>query len=152
MTKSTLLTLSVSGALLVGSGGLMTYNHYQKQASLQSEVTTTTQSILPKQALPKNDTATYNIVMVYKDGCQYCDSARKTITKELAKHNDTVVQFTQVDYRSDLGRKLMTRYKAQSVPLIIIIDPNNKTTHSVNDSDAQGVRYLMDHYIFSQDV
>ena len=150
MTKSTLVTLSVSGALLVGAGGLITYNHYQKQANIQSEVTTT-QSILPKQALPETDTATHNMVMVYKEGCQYCDSARKTITKELAKHNDTVVQFTQVDYQSDLGQKLMTRYKAKGAPLIIIVDPMNKTTHSVNDSDALGIRYLMEHYIFSQD-
>ena len=94
------------------------------------------------------NTSRYTVTMVYKDGCPYCESARKTIEHELSEHNKDVVQFSQIDGTTPNGKKLLKQFNAKGVPLIIVTDTYLNKSHSVNDSDAKGIKYLLNKYAF----
>mgnify|MGYP004707642073 CR=1 FL=1 len=94
------------------------------------------------------NTSRYTVTMVYRDGCPYCESARKTIEHELSTHNKDVIQFSQIDGTTPQGKSLLKKFNAKGVPLIIVTDTNNNVSHSFNDSDANGIKKLLSTYAF----
>lgn len=106
---------------------------------------------LTRQLVTGQNTTRKTITMVYRNDCQYCENARKTIGRELASHNDTAVQFSQIDYRTDKGKSLLKQFNAKGVPLIVVTDTTTNTSHAFNDDDANGIKQLLNKYAFNKD-
>ena len=103
---------------------------------------------LTSNLMTGQNTTSRTVTMVYKDGCQYCESARKTIETELSKNNKQVVQFSQIDGTTPDGKALLKKFDAKGVPLVIVTNPSTNTSHAFNDSDEKGIKNLLNKYAF----
>lgn len=113
-----------------------------------SFITVKNNPVLTKKLIKQESQTRYTITMVYKDGCQYCESARETIATALAKHNTDVVEFNQINNLTDKGAFLLKKFNAKGVPLVIVTDNVTDTSHAFNDSDKKGIEELLNKYAF----
>lgn len=117
-------------------------------APAPSFVTIKNNTALTSTLMSGQNTSKHTVTMVYRDGCPYCESARKTIEHELSTHNKDVIQFSQIDGTTPQGKSLLKQFKAKGVPLIIVTDTQNNISHSFNDSDANGIKDLLSKYAY----
>jgi len=117
-------------------------------APAPSFVTVKSNTALTSTLLSGQNTSQRTVTMVYRDGCPYCESARKTIEHELSVHNKDVIQFSQIDGTTPQGKSILKQFNAKGVPLIIVTDTQNNISHSFNDSDATGIKDLLSKYAY----
>lgn len=127
---------------IVGSNVLD--NQTQKTTFMHKSYTSMPETLRDNMPTKKQ----YNVTLVHKTGCRHCADARATILKELSKHPNVDVTFNEVDSQSYTGQTLLTQFKAQYVPLIIVSNENTNKVTALNDSNAPSIRQLLDTTVF----
>lgn len=98
------------------------------------------------------DAHRYEIIMLYKTGCDTCENMRKNVYHALSETTTRdPIDIVNINVTSELGRSLLAQYQTRKSPMLFVIDKNtNKITLYYNHVDSKKLTNNIKQNIISQ--
>lgn len=155
------VTLAAIAAIVIGILGIIFYNTVLEPAPSKKTLNynQNIELIAPTYSLNTDisrvqpvNAHRYEIIMLYKTGCDTCENMRKNVYHALGEiTTKDPVDIVNINATSELGHSLLAQYQTRKSPMMFVIDKNNnEITLYYNHVDSKKLINNIKHNIISQ--